>query len=132
MLHFMNMQILIQMWLACQKKNYLVCVEMTNLRIFTQPLPIFFQSTKLRQTTEDRDSWKILSNNSEILTSTQVKYLFFWHANHISDKIAITCCVNFSARFTKFIANVRFFFLMAVLYMIFKYGKRFRFSPSFN
>ena len=68
------------MCLACQKKNCLVCVEMTNLRIFTKPIPIFFQSTKLRQTTEDRDSWKILRNNSEFLTSTQVKYLFFWHA----------------------------------------------------
>ena len=27
----------------------------------------------------------------------------------LSDPIAIKCCVNFGARFTKFLANVRFF-----------------------
>ena len=35
------------MSLVSHKKSYLVCVESTNLR--TQPIPIFFQSTKLRQ-----------------------------------------------------------------------------------
>ena len=36
------------MWLACQKKSYLICDEITNFRIFTQPIPNFFWSTKLR------------------------------------------------------------------------------------
>ena len=27
------------MWLACQKKSYLICDEITNFRIFMQPIP---------------------------------------------------------------------------------------------
>ena len=32
---------LISMSLVCHKKSYLVCVELTNFRIFPQPIPIF-------------------------------------------------------------------------------------------
>ena len=44
------------MLLACHKKTYLICDEITNFRIFTQPIPNFFQSTKLRQPKQGRDS----------------------------------------------------------------------------
>ena len=30
------------MSLVSHKKSYLVCVELTNFQIFTQPIPIFF------------------------------------------------------------------------------------------
>ena len=30
------------MWLACQKKSYLICDEIMNFRIFTKPIPNFF------------------------------------------------------------------------------------------
>ena len=43
----------ILMWLACQKKSYLICDKITNFRIFTQP---FFHSAKLRQPKQSRDS----------------------------------------------------------------------------
>ena len=35
-------QILMLMSLVSHKKSYLVCVELTNFRIFTQPIPNFF------------------------------------------------------------------------------------------
>ena len=44
------------MSLVCHKKSYLVCVKLTNFWIFMQPIPIFFQSTKLRQPKQGRDS----------------------------------------------------------------------------
>ena len=44
------------MLLACHKKSYLICDEITNFRIFTKPIPIFFQSTKMRQPKQGRDS----------------------------------------------------------------------------
>ena len=44
------------MLLAFHKKSYLICDEITNFRIFTQPIPNFFQSTKLRQPKQGRDS----------------------------------------------------------------------------
>ena len=43
------------MSLISHKERYLVCVELTNFQIFTQPIPNFFQSTTLRQSTEGRD-----------------------------------------------------------------------------
>ena len=42
--------------LVSHEKSYLVYVELTNFWIFTKPIPIFFQSTKLRLPTEGRDS----------------------------------------------------------------------------
>ena len=48
------------MLLACHKKSYLICDEITNFGIlFTQPIPNFFQSTKLRQPKQGRDILKI-------------------------------------------------------------------------
>ena len=32
----------LELWLACQKKSYLICDEITNVWIFTQPIPNFF------------------------------------------------------------------------------------------
>ena len=46
----------ILMWLAHHEKSYLTCEEITNFQIFTKPIPIFFQSTKLRQPKQGRDS----------------------------------------------------------------------------
>ena len=37
---------LILMLLACHKKSYLICDEITNFRIFTQPIPKFFSKYK--------------------------------------------------------------------------------------
>ena len=34
------------MLLACHKKSYLICDEITNFGIFTQPIPIFFSKYK--------------------------------------------------------------------------------------
>ena len=52
------------MSLVSHKKSYLVCVKLTNFRIFTQPIPIFFQTTKLRQPTEGRDSCDFVLRDS--------------------------------------------------------------------
>ena len=46
------------------------------------------------------------------------------------DSIAITCCVNFSARKRQKIWANKIFLI--TVYMIFKYGKHFRFAPLFN
>ena len=36
----MIISILIFLWLACQKKSYLICDEIMNFRIFTQPIAV--------------------------------------------------------------------------------------------
>ena len=54
------------MLLACHKKSYLICVELTNFLIFTQPIPIFFKvknwDSQLRAVTAVIYNFEILSN----------------------------------------------------------------------
>ena len=55
------------MWLACQKKSYLICDEITNFRIFTKPIPYFFEVQNWECQTGPRQLLKkILHNISEI------------------------------------------------------------------
>ena len=42
--------------MACQKKSYLICDEITNFRIFTQPIPKFFLKYKTETAKQGRDS----------------------------------------------------------------------------
>ena len=44
------------MWLACQKKSFFICDEITNSRICTQPIPIFFLKYKTETAKQGRDS----------------------------------------------------------------------------
>ena len=44
------------MWLACQKKSYLICDKITNFQIFTQPIPNFFLKYKTETAKQGRDS----------------------------------------------------------------------------
>ena len=62
---------------ACQKKSYLICDKITNFRIFKQPIPNLFQSTKLRQPKQGRDSCLILHNISEICNFVTNQITFF-------------------------------------------------------
>ena len=48
------------MSLVSHKKSYLVCVELTNFRIFTQPIPIFF--SKFKTETANRGQRQLLEN----------------------------------------------------------------------
>ena len=48
------------MLLACHKKSYLMCDEITNFRIFTQPIPIFF--SKYKTETANRGQRQLLEN----------------------------------------------------------------------
>ena len=41
-----NFKSIYLMSLVSNKKSYLVCVELTNFRIFTQPIPNFFSKYK--------------------------------------------------------------------------------------
>ena len=72
-------KIILLMLLACHKKSYFICDEITKFPIFTKPSPFFFQSTKLRQPKQCRDSFlkKILHNISKIhnLVMYQITYL---------------------------------------------------------
>ena len=64
---------MIFMSLVSHKKSYLVCVELTNFRIFTQPIPIFF--SKYKTETANRGQRQLLfltsgfhpnSNNTQL------------------------------------------------------------------
>ena len=46
-------------WVS-HKKSYLVCVELTNFRIFKQPIPIFF--SKYKTETANRGQRQLLEN----------------------------------------------------------------------
>ena len=61
------------MSLVSHKKSYLVCDELTNFRIFTQP--IFFQSTKLRQPTEGRDSCLKIDKYYRIFLNSTIQHI---------------------------------------------------------
>ena len=55
--------------LACQKKSYLICEEITNFGIITQPIPIFFLKYKTETAKTGQRQLlgkKILHNISEI------------------------------------------------------------------
>ena len=57
------------MWLACQKKSYLICDEITNCRIFRKPFPTFFCEVQNRDCQAGQRQLlekKILHNISEI------------------------------------------------------------------
>ena len=71
------------MLLACHKKSYLICVELTNFLIFTQPIPIFFKVLDSQNRAETA-AWKnfyIIFRKFEILS--HIKKLFLWHASNI-------------------------------------------------
>ena len=51
---------LLLMFLVSYKKSYLVCVESTNFRIFTQPNPNFFSKYKIE--TANRGQRQLLKN----------------------------------------------------------------------
>ena len=63
------------MSLVSHKKSYLVCIELTNFRIFTQPIPIFFQNTKLRQPTEGRDSCLKINKYYVIFVNSTIRHI---------------------------------------------------------
>jgi hypothetical protein len=44
------------MWLACQKKSYLIGDEITNIQILTQPIPKFSLKYKTESAKQGRDS----------------------------------------------------------------------------
>ena len=48
------------MSLVSHKKSYLVCVELTNFQIFTQPIPNFF--SKYKTETANRGQRQLLEN----------------------------------------------------------------------
>ena len=54
------------MWLACQKKSHLICDEITNYPILTQPIPKFFLKYKTETAKQGRDSCLKKINVSEI------------------------------------------------------------------
>ena len=66
-LHFMS--------LVSHKKSYLLCVELTNFRIFTKPIPIFFQSIKLRQPTEGRGSCLKINKYYVIFVNSTIQHI---------------------------------------------------------
>jgi hypothetical protein len=56
-------------FLACHKKSYLICDELTNFRIFTKPIPIIFSTYKTGTTKQGRDSCLKINKYWRFLTS---------------------------------------------------------------
>ena len=50
------------MSLVSHKKSYLVCVQLTNFRIFMQPIPIFFLKYKTETANRARGHIQLLEN----------------------------------------------------------------------
>ena len=89
------------MFLACHKKSYLICDELTNFRIFTQPIPNFFSTYKTETFKQGRDSCLKINKYSKFLTSRfrQIAFLMtcqqYKVASWSSDKHALEIC-NFA------------------------------------
>ena len=78
------------MWLACQKKSYLICGEITNFWNIMQYLSFsssclcpVWQSQFCTSKKKFRNRLHEYSNIRKFIISSHIKYVFFWHANHI-------------------------------------------------
>jgi hypothetical protein len=92
------------LFLACHKKSYLICDELTNFRILTQPIPNFFSMYKIETAKQGRDSCLKINKYSRFLTSRfrliaflmtcqqHISSIFFVFKPSLEKKIQIHLC----------------------------------------
>ena len=60
------------MWLASQKKSYLICDEITNFGIFTQPIPNLFLEYKAETAKQCTEVGRAFLNNFQKISLNKV------------------------------------------------------------